>query len=147
MKDIVFHGTQSIKLEGDKLRLSRDGTYGEGVYVQTNSGEYFAGTFGSSILSIIINTKNPYNFEKEDGTMNDLWLQIRDKHEKSKKYYWADNAKEEFHVEIKKLGYDSIKSQISEGDFYYVLFESEQTHILGSEQDIKNFKEFIENKK
>jgi hypothetical protein len=134
VKDIVYHGTNANDIEGGRLRLSKEGVYGEGIYVQTK--KEFTGTFGSNTLSLVINTKKPFPFYDNNGKLNKLWLTIRDKHANTKKFYWADVAKEEFRDEIKKLGYDSIKTEEGGGNTYYILFEPEQTHILGSKQDI-----------
>jgi hypothetical protein len=142
VKDIVYHGTNANDIEGGRLRLSKEGVYGEGIYVQTK--KEFTGTFGSNTLSLVINTKKPFPFYDNNGKLNKLWLTIRDKHANTKKFYWADVAKEEFRDEIKKLGYDSIKTEEGGGNTYYILFEPEQTHILGSKQDIEEFKKYTE---
>jgi hypothetical protein len=140
VKDIVYHGTNSTDIEGGQLRPSREGVYGEGIYVQTK--QEFTGTFGSNTLSIIIDTKKPFPFY-DNGKPNELWLTIRTKHEKTKKFYWADTAKEEFRDNIIKMGYDSIMTEEGGNNTYYILFEPEQVHILGSVQDIEGFKKFI----
>ena len=141
VKDIVYHGTNANDIEGGRLRLSKEGVYGEGIYVQTN--KEFTGTFGSNTLSLVIDTKKPFSFYDNDGKPNKLWLTIRDKYANTKKFYWADIAKEEFRDEIKKLGYDSIKTEEGGGNAYYILFNPEQTYILGSKQDIEGFKKSI----
>ena len=141
VKDIVYHGTNANDIEGGRLRLSKEGVYGEGIYVQTN--KEFTGTFGSNTLSLVIDTKKPFSFYDNDGKPNKLWLTIRDKYANTKKFYWADIAKEEFRDEIKKLGYDSIKTEEGGGNAYYILFDPEQTYILGSKQDIEGFKKSI----
>ena len=141
VKDIVYHGTNANDIEGGRLRLSKEGVYGEGIYVQTK--KEFTGTFGSNTLSLVINTKKPFPFYDNNGKLNKLWLTIRDKHANTKKFYWADVAKEEFRDEIKKLGYDSIKTEEGGDNTYYILFNPEQTHILGSKQDIEGFKKYM----
>jgi hypothetical protein len=141
VKDIVYHGTNANDIEGGRLRLSKEGVYGEGIYVQTN--KEFTGTFGSNTLSLIIDTKKSFSFYDNDGKPNKLWLTIRDKYANIKKFYWADIAKEEFRDEIKKLGYDSIKTEEGGGNAYYILFNPEQIYILGSKQDIEGFKKSI----
>ena len=60
VKDIVYHDTRSEEIEDGKLRPSREGVYGEGIYVQTK--QEFTGTFGSKTLSLIIDTKNLFHF-------------------------------------------------------------------------------------
>lgn len=142
VKDIVYHGSRSKEIEGGRLRPSREGVYGEGIYVQTK--QEFTGTFGSNTLFLIIDTKKPFNFYKENGKANDFFTEILEKWRKTNKFYFAEAAKEEFQDEIKKIGFDSIKTEEGGGNVYYILFNPEQTHILGSKQDIEGFKKYTE---
>lgn len=141
VKNIVYHGTNAKEIEGGRLRLSKEGVYGEGIYVQTKSE--FTGTFGANIMSLLIDTKKPYSFYDNNGKPNELWIEIRDKYEKTKKYYWADLAKEEFRDIIIAQGYDSIMTEEGGDNKYYILFKPEQTHLLGYEEDIEGFKNFL----
>jgi len=141
VKDIVYHGSRSKEIEGGRLRPSSEGVYGEGIYVQTK--QEFTGTFGSNTLFLIIDTKKPFNFHKENGKANDLFTEILEKWRKTKKFYFAEAAKEEFQDEIKKIGFDSIKTEEGSDNVYYILFNPEQTHILGSKQDIDGFKKYV----
>lgn len=140
VKDIVYHGTNSADIEGGKLRPSREGVYGEGIYVQTK--QEFTGTFGSNTLSIIIDTKKPFPFH-DNGKPNELFMKILGKWRETKKFYHAEAAKEEFRDNIIKMGYDSIMTEEGGGNTYYILFKPEQVHILGSSQDIEGFKHFV----
>jgi len=143
VKDIVYHSTNAKEIEGDKLRPSREGVYGEGIYVQTK--QEFGSSFGSNTLSIVIDTKKPFNFYKENGKANDLFTEILEKWRKTNKFYLAEAAKEEFQDEIKKMGYDSIMTEEGGNNKYYILFKPEQTHILGSKQDVEGFKKWNQN--
>ena len=60
-----------------------------------------------------------------------------------KKFYHAEAAKEEFRNLIISQGYDSIKTEEGGDNNYYILFEPEQTHILGNKQDLEKFTNFI----
>ena len=40
------------------------------------------------------------------------------------------------------MGYDSIMTEEGGNNKYYILFTPEQTHILGSKQDIEGFKKW-----
>ena len=141
VKDIVYHGSRSKEIEGGKLRPSSEGTYGEGIYVQTK--QEFTGTFGLNTLFLMIDTKKPFNFYKENGKANDFFTEILEKWRKTKKSYFAEAAKEEFQDEIKKVGFDSIKTEEGDDNLYYILFNPEQTHILGIKNDIQAFKNFL----
>jgi hypothetical protein len=140
VKEIVYHSTNTKEIEGGKLRPSREGVYGEGIYVQTK--REFGSDFGSNTLSIVIDTKKPFSYNKENGQRNDLFSGILEKWRNTKKYYFAEAAKEEFQNEIKKVGYDSIKTDEPGDNSYYILFEPEQVHILGSKKDVEEFKTF-----
>lgn len=140
VKNIVYHGTNAKEIEGGRLRPSSQGVYGEGIYVQTKQD--FTGTFGSNTLFLKIDTKKPFPFNN-GNTLNKLWLTIRDKHSKTKTAYWAETAKEEFQDEIKRLGYDSIRTEEAGDNLYYILFNPEQTHILGTKEDIQVFQRFV----
>lgn len=140
VKDIVYHGSKTNKIEGGKLRPSKEGVYGGGIYVQTKD---YSGTFGSNKLLLLIDTKKPFIFFKENGQMNDSYREILEKWRKTNKYYFAEAAKEEFRDIIISQGYDSIKTEEGGGNQYYILFEPDQTHILGGEQDIEGFKNFV----
>ena len=141
VKDIVYHGSRSKDIEGGRLRPSSEGVYGEGIYVQIKQES--TGTFGSNTLFLMIDTKKPFNFYKENGKANDLFTEILEKWRKTKKFYFAEAAKEEFQDEIKKVGFDSIKTEEGGDNLYYILFNPEQTHILGSKQDIEDFKKYV----
>ncbi len=78
--------------------------------------------------------------------MPKLWIDLREQHQKSRT---LEDLADHFNIEIKKLGYDSLTIQMSDGsvtkeDFYHLVFDSEQIHILGSDQDVKGFKKFVE---
>ncbi len=140
INDIVYHGTNANEIEGGKLRPSREGVYGEGIYVQTK--QEYTGTFGSNTLSIIIDTKKPFHFH-DNGKPNELFMKILGKWRETKKFYHAEAAKEEFRNLIISQGYDSIKTEEGGDNNYYILFEPEQTHILGNKQDLEKFTNFI----
>jgi hypothetical protein len=143
VKDIVYHSTNAKEIEGGELRPSREGVYGSGIYVQTN--REFTSNFGSTILSLIINTKSPFDYYKKNGQRNDFFTKILEKWRKTNKFYFAEAAKEEFQDEIKKVGFDSIKTDEPGNNSYYILFEPKQIHILGIKNDIEGFKKFIKN--
>ena len=142
-KNIVYHDTRSDEIEGGKLRPSTDGTYGEGIYVQMK--REFGGTYGGKTLSVIINTRKAYPFNTGmNGGPSTLFNKFLDKHRNSKKSYWVDLAKQEFREYIIKDGYDAIRTREEGGNSFYILFEPEQTHILGTQEDIEGFKKYLD---
>ncbi len=150
IKDILYHGTNAEKI--DTFNTSA-GSYGTGIYLQTSHGKYFTDTFGKNVVSVILNTKNPYtfysNFKGSSGELPKLWIELREEHRKSNT---LNKMADHFNDEIRKLGYDSTiiqtidTSLVSKNEFHHLVFEPEQVHILGNEQDMKGFKEFIGNR-
>jgi hypothetical protein len=142
VKNIVYHDTRSERIEGGKLRPSNVGAYGEGIYVQTR--RELTGVFGPKTLFLVINTKKafPYHNLGIEQT-NPYWNKIREKHRATKKYHWVENAKAEFKEYVIDLGFDALKTDEGGGNVYYILFEPEQTHILGTEEDMKAFSNFV----
>lgn len=142
VKNIVYHDTRSEEIEGGKLRPSNIGAYGEGIYVQTR--RELTGVFGPKTLFLVINTKKafPYHSLGIEQT-NSHWNKIREKHRATKKYHWVEDAKAEFKEYVIDYGFDSLKTDEGGGNVYYILFEPEQTHILGTEEDMKAFSNFV----
>lgn len=148
VKDILYHGS-SKKIEGN-LIPSEKGTFGRGIYLTKikKGAEDFAYTeeqldeFGfpklgekspkGSLIVAIINTKNPQNISVFSVEYDQL--------ETGNTVFDSKNISKEI------IG-DSIigdrKLNISTG-LEYVVFESEQVHILGTKQDIEGFKEYLE---
>lgn len=149
VKDIVYHGTKAEKIDNFKLSY---GSFGTGIYFQTNHGKYFTDAFGDNVVCVVLNTKQPYsfysNFKGTQGDLPKLWIDLREQHQKNET---LANLADHFNMEVKKLGYDSLSIQMGDGsivkeDFYHLVFNSEQVHILGSDQDLEDFKEFVSKK-
>jgi hypothetical protein len=146
VKEILYHGSNAENI--DKFRVGR-GSFGTGVYLQTKHGQYHTGTFGKNVYSAIINSNQPFvfysSFKGHDGVLNDLWLQMRAKHEKSNS---LEDLADDFGNEIRSQGYDSLKIQTSDtkysdkDDFYYLVYNPDNIHILGSNKDIEGFRSF-----
>ena len=146
VKDIVYHGTKSEKIDNFKLSY---GSFGTGIYFQTKHGKYFTDGFGDNVVCVVLNTKQPYpfysNFKGTQGDLPKLWIDLREQHQKNNT---LSNLADHFNMEVKKSGYDSLSIQMGDGSivaplFYHLVFESNQVHILGSEKDLENFKEFV----
>jgi len=130
IKDIVYHAS-SNKIE--KFRDSMFGTYCSYSPIQ--------GTYGDVINSLLLNVKSLLIKPKpEDSTEEKV---IYDKEYRS---YNKPSFSPEGYSEFK---YDaSIEgSTVTKEGIQIKVRNPEQIHILGSEQDIENFKKFIENKK
>lgn len=80
---------------------------------------------------VILNIKNPKNLTVKD------WFDNYDN---------SSNLKENSDGLLLKGGKQSNNRIYDAGENQIVVFEPEQIHILGSKQDIKGFKEFVDNK-
>ena len=95
--------------------------FGEGFYFETELEK--AKEWGNNIYSAVINTTK---------------LQDRFQNINRNEYHFVESAK--------RNGFDSLKIYSETGsveDFEYIVFEPEQIHILGSDKDIKGFKDFV----
>lgn len=115
MRDIVYHGSGNKFDAFDKNKQETPGFY----FTPDCNSAYFSKN--DNIYSVILNTKNPIsNFNEiykiaEKGDIN----------------------------EFIKLGYDSIIELIEKREI--IVFEPEQTYILGTTHDLESFKKFVEN--
>lgn len=141
VKDIVYHSTDQKFEEfrrGDKRDTLNDGgELGEGIYF-TDSLEYAEEIIGGDyLLRVLLNITTPYIVkETEESKIN----------RKNFKGFPLDapnritNLDSDFN-QVEQKGFDSIYQEDSLQQI--VVFEPEQIHILGSKQDIENFKNWV----
>lgn len=129
VKDIVYHGAM------EEL-LPKDGKF-KGYVTYFTDFKNYAETFGfpvnRKIISAVINVKSPFNAQSE---LADVPEEI----------HVTDQFTNPRIIKSNTKGYDSvvgIDAGQKEGKTIAV-FESEQIHILGSQQDIEGFKQFVE---
>lgn len=132
VKDIVYHlGAENI--EEFKNRSERDyELFGKKGKIILN-GIYFGG----------INNKDTIN-PRFDNSKKKYAVILNIKNPEYKKKKYTAGISDEKLEKYKNQKLDSVIS--NEGDITtreYVVFESNQVHILGSKQDIEGFKEFI----
>jgi len=114
VKDIVYHKTDKIFDKFKKQELA--------FYFTSSNTDNYTGVKYGQFLPSILNIKNP------DKVVN-----------KNNYIRGRDN----FQIENNNDGI-IMSSFIPDGINWYVVFEPEQIHILGSKQDIKGFKEFVQ---
>jgi len=132
VKDIVYHRTKSTKF--DKFNNKTDNYIQNDTY--TKDGIYFINdinrgkeVYGSTVIPAIVNIKNPYSF-KEEG----IFAKEGDNPKKI-----SLNS-----IDKKKLSNeDGILFRPGQPNGQTVVFEPEQTHILGSKQDIEGFQKYV----
>jgi len=114
VRDIVYHGSGNKFDAFDRNKQETPGFY----FTPDCNSAYFSKN--DNIYSVLLNTKNPIsNFNEiykiaEKGDIN----------------------------EFIKLGYDSIIELVEKKEI--IVFEPEQTYILGTTHDLESFKKFIE---
>lgn len=80
--------------------------------------------YGDKLLQVAVNFKNPKIV----------------KHSSVFEYLSKDSLEK-----LQREGYDSILMEVDDGTYESIAFDPEQIHILGSNQDIEGFKEFVKN--
>jgi hypothetical protein len=153
VKDIVYHGTNKTF---DTFKKEFD----NGFFVTKNKD--YAKVYGNNVKSILINSKNILNIyrlgrEKIKEEDVDLFNNFQDYLQNNEGRGYNLNQFNDRDISVnnkvisltnrpflyefyKKEGYDSLL-----GSDEYVVFEPEQIHILGSNNDIERFKEFVNN--
>ena len=133
VKDIVYHGSPSkhdvfktIDENAKEERFKHTGA-------MFTSDKNYVNAFGENLYSVVLNIKNPVILSDNTG-INSTFVATQ--------YYskWKSELKDGV------IGHDALLDldHISEGN-EYVVFEPKQIHILGSKQDIEEFKTFVNN--
>jgi phage pi2 protein 07 len=133
VKDIVYHGSPN---KFDNFKKGLEGNYVKNRVLNTfffSEDKDRASKYGGDntiLYSVLLNSKNPYVqvFENPPIGFDNV----------------TDQLIEKDFEELKNKNYDSWIGKDTLNDQDYVVFEPEQIHILGSEQDIEGFKEFMD---
>ena len=163
VKDIVYHGSKkNLTLESfDKSQIGTStdlGWYGKGFYFffDPQSAKYYG-----KLNTAILNIKNPYLFNSvkswtdlsKTGVNIDNLQKISDGVLVTTNLdEYLDNADlEKLSKKVEIIGYSYQDSEggmpvikLTKDKEELVVFESEQIHILGSQKDIKGFKNFVQ---
>ena len=161
IKDIVWHGSTQKFKNFDLENHSSSGNFGIGIYTTPDKTFAQKYTRGEGFLNgIILNIKDPFitslkykeyyggntfapeikmsEYIKNDGILNYEGLD-RD----SLELFNQDLI--EYKGPKDNIGLPMYQEKIYSNPFLkeIVVFENEQAYILGSEQDVENFKEFV----
>lgn len=145
-KNIWYHGTNVNPNEIKILRPSKSGTYGFGIYLQSKYGKYYTGTFGDNIIAVVVGVDKIFDFDKYGKEVIDA---LNEKYKNMGGL--GDNTMIALQNHIRTEGYDSMIASNSDDDKYLLLIGSVKKmfepnhHILGTEQDIKMFTEYVKN--
>ncbi len=169
IKEIVWHGTNNefAAFNEEKIGSAMDvGTAGRGIYFTEDRGKYGVTKL---TLPVVLNVKNPYyDLESniydfgdrvaENGRWTDSimlntspmldpenpFVKIVLEKLGDRKEISGSELAAIFSEAMKELGFDGTKHYSRTfNDEEIVVFSSDQTHILGSNQDIEKFKEFV----
>ena len=132
IKDILWHSSSNADIEKFDFKYfgtnSDKGMFGVATYLEKNRKDSlpYNRTGTGKTYGVLVNIQNPVRFSEITD-----WISMEDTNEQ------IQQRKEEIHQK-----YDSAIL----GDWQYAIFNNDNTHILGSKQDIEGFKEFVSNK-
>ena len=141
-KDIWFHATNVDPSIIDKFRSSPSGTYGPGVYFQSEKGYWTTEKVGKNTIYAIVNANKLFDFDKFGDEMISKY---RDEYNSPRKTYETPRPTFALQKELMDMGYNSLFDIMTKTNKYLVMFPSfeDQIHILGNQQDIDMFREFV----
>ena len=132
IKDILWHSSSNADIEKFDFKYfgtnSDKGMFGVATYLEKNRKDSlpYNRTGTGKTYGVLVNIQNPVRFSEITD-----WISMEDTNEQ------IQQRKEEIHQK-----YDSAIL----GDWQYAIFNNDNTHVLGSKQDIEGFKEFVSNK-
>ncbi len=137
VKDILYHRTGEKFDVFDKSKISK-----------TNANRFYfspfnTGRYGKHIMQAILNIKNlakPSNKEFINAVNKE-----HPEYTEGKSQYFHLPA--QIYVNADKYGYDGVFEFEGTNDDEYSVYHPEQIYILGSKQDLENFKSFVSNNK
>ena len=141
VKNIVYHGSDSnFDVFNTDLAGMKTDEWAKtpGAYFSHNAT--IAGTYGKKVYAVVLNLQNPKIATRElyDGV----------KPSKHGITFYNPTTEVNKAIAENKDGaiVDTVEGFDENGETQYVVFKSEQIHILGSTQDIQGFKNFISKK-
>lgn len=134
-KDIVYHFTDAEFDEFGKNHIDVEGNIRDNLgyyFIEESATEGYKKIFGKNEKPAILNIKNP------------LIVQYDYINNETSTSYKLEYLTPDFKNEFIEQGYDGGIIE-REGETEYIVFESEQIHILGSKKDLEYFKNFVKN--
>lgn len=155
VKDIVYHGTDQKleKFSKDFIGKNENVLGVNGIFVAVNkeNAENYARNknfqkISEGLHSLIINVKNPILVESGEKPFEKLYQ--LDRQFFNNNYNNAKNlSSKEVTEQLINKNFDSVYNKMNDWQSSYIVFEPEQIHILGGEEDIKMFQDYLENKR
>jgi hypothetical protein len=155
VKDIVYHGSSNKieKFNKDFIGKNENVLGVNGIYLavdKINAENYIMDSKGKKVSEglhfTVININNPLVVESGEKPFEKLYTLDRVAFDND-----YNNAKKlssiEVTAELESRGFDAVYNKMNDWQSSYVVFEPEQIHILGSEEDIRMFQEYLENQR
>ena len=139
VKDILYRGLNTA-FETTTLFKEGINEKGEGIYFTTN--KEYALRYGSKLTAAIVNIENPKTTEYDSSKLSN-----RDEVTRMEA---IDSFQENIGFQNKKNneGFDGIEGRDTNGtNDEIAVFEKDQIHLLGTDEDIQGFKEFVNSEK
>ncbi len=147
IRDIVYHGTQNNFDQFDESKISENsgnfGFYGKGFYFTPDQRSIY----GDVIVKALINIRNPYHFDMK-GDLSD-YNNLEKYFAKKIDETFCQNKKgyEDYYNELYS-NYDGVIVHRNMGEnndsiSEIAIFNIGNIYILGSKEDLENFKKFV----
>lgn len=141
-KDIWYHATNVDPNIILRFKSSPSGTYGPGVYFQSEKGYWTTEKVGKNTIYAIVNANKLFDYDKFG---DDMIRKYRDEYNSDRKTSETPRPTFALQKELMDMGYNSLFDIMTKTNNYLVMFPSfeDQIHILGNEKDIEGFKNFV----
>lgn len=143
-KDIWYHATNVEPSIITRFKSSPSGTYGPGVYFQSEKGYWTTEKVGKYAIPAIVNANKLFDYNKFGDEMISKY---RDEYNSVRKTSETPIPTFALQKELIDMGHNSLFDIQTKTNKYLLIFPSfeDDIHILGNENDIEGFKNFVVN--
>lgn len=143
-KDIWYHATNVDPSIIERFKSSPSGTYGPGVYFQSERGYWTTEKVGKYAIPAIVNANKLFDYSQFGDEMISKY---RDEYNSIRKTNETPIPTFALQKELMEKGYNSLFDIMTKTNKYMLIFPSfeDDIHILGNENDIEGFKNFVVN--
>lgn len=141
-KEIWYHATNIDPSIITRFKSSPSGTFGPGVYFQSEKGYWTTEKVGKNTIWAIVNANKLFDFSKFG---DDMIKKYRDEYNSIRKTSETPRPTFALQKELIGMGYNSLFDIQTKTNKYLLVFPGfeDQIHILGNEQDIQGFKNYL----
>ena len=136
IKDVLYRGLNPL-FETTTLFKEGSNEKGDGIYFTTN--KEFALRYGNELTTAIVNIENPKTTEYDSSKLYDrdeaTRMEAIDSYQKNVGFQKKED----------NSGFDGIEGRDTKGtNDEIAVFDKSQIHLLGTEEDVQGFKDFVE---